>query len=314
MEKNLSGPIISIILVNYNNSKDTILCLQHLILQDFKNFEIIVIENGSELEQIDKLEKKIENIKISSNFTGNILLYKMGKNLGFSGGNNFGIKRAEGDLIYILNSDTIFPSNMLSLMYLFLKSHPKVDVLTPKILYYSDKSKIWGLGGTFNFNNPMISHINFTGQKDRKFPLLLKVDMVTGCATVIRRKSLKQVGLFDPNYFMYWEDTDFSYRANKIGLKMVVNTDIVIYHNVKEEQKTFSKFIIGYLFRNRMYFIMKNLSPWQLVTQILLTPFYFGMYMYNFKHKKYDGRLLFKLKNFINGFSLGIKSRFFFNS
>jgi hypothetical protein len=117
--------------------------------------------------------------------------------------------------------------------------------------------------------------------------------------------------LFDDNYFMYWEDADFSYRANKIGLKMIVDTRIIVYHNVTERQKVFSRFVIGYLFRNRMYFILKNLSSSQIFIQLLLTPLYFAIHLISFKYRRFNGKIIFKLKNLIDGFCLGLKSRFF---
>lgn len=304
----VSNPIFSVILVNYNNSKDTILCLEHLVAQDFSNFEIIVVENGSEIDQIVKLENNIELIK-KSLFAGTIKLLKMNKDLGFTGGNNRGIKESRGKLIYILNNDTIFPSNMLTSIYNYFNKTPRVDILTPKIMYYTNKDIIWALGGTFDFRNPLIVLINYAGEHDRDFPPVIRVNMVTGCAFVIRRKSLQKVGLFDDNYFMYWEDTDFSYRANKKGLKMVVKTDILVYHNVDEKQKLFSKFITGYLFRNRMYFFMKNGTKTQILIQLLLTPLYFGLHLINFKYRRFDGKILFKIKNIVDGFCLGLKSR-----
>jgi GT2 family glycosyltransferase len=244
-------PQVSIIILNWNGYKDTVECISSLKQIDYKNFQIVLVDNGSNINEAELLENDFTAIKA----------IRIEENLGFSAGNNIGINYSlehKADFILLLNNDTIVePKFLEALVEKFLEDQ-QVGIVAPQINYYSDRSHVWSSGGK-------ISKIRASGFADSdKLESQLstkerEVNFVSGCCMLVRREVFEKVGTFDENYFLYVEDTDLCYRTNKAGFKIVVTPKSKIFHKINNSTKNNHALLpLYYTTRNRLYFSRKN--------------------------------------------------------
>lgn len=216
-------PKVSIILVNYNGDKDTLDCVSSLEKIIYKNYEIIVVDNASDNQ--GELENKLP--------TG-VVLIKSKKNLGFSGGNNLGIKYAMqhgSSYVLLLNNDTVVENDFLDRLVEVAEKNENVGIVTGKILFYSDPNRVWFGGGEANIEKAMVHHLE-AGQIDKNSHEVRDITFVTGCLMLISKETILKVGMLDDSYFMYSEDVDYCCRIAKENLRMLYAPKSVIYHKV----------------------------------------------------------------------------------
>lgn len=240
-------PKISVILVNYNSWEDTIECVNSLIMNEYMNKEIIVVDNGS--SNVDQYA----NNPIFSQVE--VKLIKSETNLGFSGGNNVGIVyaiQALTDFVVLLNNDTLVKTDFLTRLYASYIENGKPSIVCGKILYYSNPDTIWYAGGEINFSTGGIEHWG-CNKKDQLYPTQkLDVSFATGCLWFMPKETLSEVGYLDESYFLYSEDADYCCRINNLGLRILYDPNIVIYHKVGASSKM-SKLSQYYSVRNDFY-------------------------------------------------------------
>lgn len=256
--------MLAVILVNYNNSDDTIDCVNSLKNSTYNNFIVIVVDNGSNSKDKEYLSREAEK--------SNFVLISSDKNLGFSGGNNLGIKYAlehNADFLLLLNNDTVVKEDFLKNIvasYSALSQNGKEKVIvSPKINYFYDKNKIWYCGGTWNPFLGRITHIGINEQDSARFSKNKEVSFETGCCMLIPAEAIKQVGLMDEEYFLYCEDTDYCLRLRKTGYHLWVVPSAVIYHKVsastkKDQSHSPSAIYTYYAVRNKQYLIDRYVS------------------------------------------------------
>lgn len=212
------------------NRKDLLKkCLDSLKKYERSN-QIIVVDNNSEDGTLEMLEKYKKDIQ----------LIKNRKNLGVGKGRNIGIKKAKGDYLIFLDDDTYIANTTFKRIIKFMDENKEIGIVGPKILYPSGKlqesartfptplSLLWR--GTFlsKFFPNMKFYSNYL-MKD-KLNKVQEVDWVMGACLVIRRKAIEQIGMFDDQYFLVYDDVDFCFRAGKKDWKVVYYPDSLIYH------------------------------------------------------------------------------------
>lgn len=240
----------SIVILNYNGAEDTIECLNSLKNQTFKDFEIILVDNGSKDEEVRKLDNGIKNLNLNMN------LVKLEKNLGFTGGNNRGAKIAKGEYIAFLNNDTVVDEHWLeNLIKPFLKDK-NVYVTAGLIKFYDDREKIQYNGS---------SALNIFGQLkyNPKEYNLKETKTVPGAAFAIRKSLLEKLNneLFPEHFFAYFEEIDLSWRIFNLGYKIIYVGDAVVYHKVgKSTTKKGIEWIARLNSRNKYLTFYRNLT------------------------------------------------------
>lgn len=300
---------LSIILVNYNNTSDTISCIKSLNKQKFRDFEIVIVENNSNDEEKENLHNFLSSKNWNNIFVNKVKIIESSKNLGYTGGNNIAIKHAHGDLILLLNSDTFHNSDFLDIMVSFFKNNPKIHIAQPKICFYPNKEIIWGLGGKVNkYSYNLFSHLKYKQMDDMKITRPFRINYAIGCALFIRRKILKRIGLLDIDYFMYGEESDLCYRAILNGFNNIYcNPKSIIYHNV---QVDFTEMYKKYCFRNRIIFCIKFFNFPLIIWQFLMQFIQLMLYCIKTQDKHFDYLFFFKsIKGFIDGFKIGFRKR-----
>ena len=260
-------PIVHIIIVNWNNSKDTIECLESLEKTTYKNKKIIVVDNFSKDDSI----KKIKEWSAKSPLKDEIEFILLPDNLGFTGGNNAGMNYAiqnRADYILLLNNDTLVTENFLTDLILTAQKNTQTGVIGCKIYHYPQTKKIWYSGGRLDFIRGYGCHQTNDFKDERP------TDFVTGCLMLIPRKVLEGVGTFDNKYFLIAEDSDLSQRIKKAGYELIINCRTFIYHKVSASAGGHYSPVTQYYFhRNRMIFMGSLLS---LPQRILFYIFQFG--------------------------------------
>jgi len=246
-------PFVSIILLGYNSEKDIKECIDSLKKQTYNNFEIIFVDNNSNDDSVKFIKQNYPNVKL--------ILNK--KNYGFSKGNNIGIKNSKGDYIVILNTDTILDKLWLKNLVKAAKE-TDYDILQSKILFFDNK-RINTIGNLIHYLG--YSFCGGYGKVDYEINSNVKeITSASGCCMLIKIPIFDRVGFLDEKMFMYYEDTDFSWRARLMGSKIGLVPNSIVYHKYKFS-KNKNKFY--FLERNRLISILKNYS---LKSLLLISP------------------------------------------
>ena len=267
--------IIPIILLNWNGWKDTIDCIKSLFQSTYTNFCIIIADNDSSDNSVEKIvawlyENQIksqiylEDEKILSLEKSKVYLYEFQSNYGFAKANNKLISNIN-DLTYnhalLLNNDTEVEKDFLHQLISFAKTYPQYKALTPLICYYSQKDKIWNAGGKLFLG---LRKYYYTGKSiyQIKHKEKIEISFITGCALLFNKEVLERDPLFTEKFFFGEEDFDFSMRMKKQKLKMACVLDAKIYHKVSSSTKTIANLNKIYLYYlNRFVNIKLNTSP-----------------------------------------------------
>jgi GT2 family glycosyltransferase len=197
--------------------------------------------------------------------------------MGFAAGNNPAIRFALekfADYIFILNPDAIIERDTLTHLVETAEQNDQAGIISPIILKgWADE--IWFSGGKINWLNMRTEHINLPVTDLPKNPY--PTEYVTGCAMLIKKNVFKEIGLFNEDYFLYYEDADFSYRAHKKDFELIIDPRIIIRH--WEKSNNFAEQKIYWLVLSGLIFFQKN------------TPFFFRPWIFFYT-------ILRKLKNY----------------
>lgn len=247
MKNSSQKPEVSVIIPNWNGYYLIKICLKALEKQTYKNFEVIVIDNGSTDMSLDFIKKnypKVTNIKLKVN-------------TGFANAVNLGIKQARGKYLLLLNNDTEIEKNCLSYLVKCFKKKKNISFICPKILNFYERDKIDSAGDWID----EVGHADNIGRgekDDKSFSKERPVFIGTAGGCLIKREAFKKVGLFDEDYFMYFEDVDWCFRAQLLGLKGWYEPKAIIYH-VHKGSASRVRSLVEYLqFRNMTMTVIKN--------------------------------------------------------
>lgn len=257
------NPKIAIVILNWNGYEDTSECIISLHKITYDNYQIIVVDNGSEAEEFNKLKYNFPQIKV----------LRSDVNLGFTGGNNLGIKYSleeKTDFILLLNNDTVVEPNFIQPLLEVFELEKNAGIAAPQINYFYEPKKIWTEGGK-------ISRVRGSGfaYSDRieniVKPDYKSVTFVSGCCMLIKKEVFEKVGVFDDNFFLYVEDADLCYRTTHAGYKIIINHHSKIFHKVSNSTKeTLSLLPLYYVTRNRLYFSKKNFPKFFILTLLYI--------------------------------------------
>lgn len=256
---NERNPIVYIIIVNWNGYEDTIECIKSLEKIDYNNYRIVVVDNGSNTNEIDNVAKNFPEVHLIKNEV----------NLGFSGGNNIGMEYAVkeyADFVLLLNNDTVVEKDFLNQLVENTIENEKIGIAVPKINYYSNRDVIWYAGGYIN----KLRGSGFTsgvGELDSKYLVNKYVTFATGCCLLIKIDVIKQIGPMDEKYFLYLEDVDYCLRTLDTGYKILFVAKSKIYHKESISTKKNNAFRpLYYVTRNRLYFVSKFYKKYIYIT------------------------------------------------
>jgi GT2 family glycosyltransferase len=236
---------VSIIIVNFNTCELTLKCIESIYSFTKQNsFEIILVDNNSSDNSVEMISRRFPEVKLIVNE----------ENIGFGRGNNKGNKIAKGEFVFLLNSDAYLISDAIHVFFEFMKDHKnsKVAVVGGELLSGQDFETVsYGnlpsvmeyfsyLGFKHIYKNYFIQKLaSGIVNKDSTHKV---VGYVNGADMFIRKEIFDRLGGFDEEFFLYFEETELSYRVRKLGYVSMVIPEVTIIHLVSFYRDTFSKY------------------------------------------------------------------------
>ncbi len=283
---------LSIIIVNYNTWHYIGQTIESVLRSNINlQYEIIIVDNNSHDESCSLIKEKYPEIKLIQN----------SENVGFSSAVNIGAQASNAKNILLLNPDTIVEENAIQSLHETLIKKKEVGVVGAKII---DSNGVFQLSSRRAFPSFLTSCFQVIGlsylfPKSKFFSkynytyidenIIHEVDSVSGACIMFSRNLYNKIGGFDEEYFLFFEETDFCVKANKIGRKVIYNPEALVVHYRGESMKTASFNVNNVFYESLLTFYRKNGS--RFVSSILFRPIIF---------------LSYRLKNFI--FRMKMKS------
>jgi GT2 family glycosyltransferase len=232
-----STDLISVIVITHNGKDHVQGCFESLRAQTYPHVEVIAVDNASKDETVSLIQK---------NFPG-VRLFPLEKNRHYAGGINYGLKKAQGKYVFILNQDTELEKDCLFHLYLKMKSDEKIGAVVPMLKLFNLRGFLNGIGN--QINNHGWGTDNFIYCVDvGQFEELKQVPSACFGAVFLSRDALDEVGTVDEGYRSFYEDADWSFRCWLRGWKIVPAPLAVVYH----------KFGASYLEREKLVLVVRN--------------------------------------------------------
>jgi GT2 family glycosyltransferase len=243
-------PLVSIIVVNHNRAELLSHCLESLLNQRYRDFEVLVVDNGS-------ADRSCALVSALVNRDRRVSLISLEKNLGFGCANNAGFSRARGKLIALLNNDAVADAGWLGNLVTAIRARPDVGICASKILFHNTNviDKAGHLIYLDGQNRGRGTGETDQGQYDQPEETLF----ADGCAALYRRELIEQTGGFDEDFFAYGDDADLGLRGRWLGWKSLYVPQAVVYHRHSSTSGCYSLQKIYWVERNRFWLAVKNL-------------------------------------------------------
>lgn len=255
--------MIWVIILNWNGWQDTIACLQSLSAVTSPPIRLLVVDNGSDDESVEKLR---EFQKRSD--TPAFELLETGENKGFAGGMNAGMRHARkqgAEWLLLLNNDTVVDRDFLTYLLAAAERNERIGMANPLILHMEGKEKtdrILFFGGKIEWLRARAVHWYY-GKAIHEVEAVKRAevfdtDYATGGCVLVRREVIDEIGLMPEEYFLYYEDTEWSLRSKRAGFRCVVVPKARIWHRGAASAKEHSPSYIRYHVRNGLLFVRRN--------------------------------------------------------
>lgn len=244
-------PLAAIIVLTWNQRDLTLDCLASLAEMTYPTdrLDVIVVDNGSADGTAEAIRERYTEVIVLENE----------ENIGFAEGNNVGIRHAmehDADYVMLLNNDTIVDPEMLTHLIDVAESDPKIGIVGPKMLYFDPPDVIWCAGNRIEWERgAALVRLQAEERDTGKDQAPAEVDYVTGCGVCLRREVIEEVGMLDPRFFIYYEESDWCLRAHKAGWHVLYVPQARLWHKVSAAMGTASPATDYYMTRNVLLFI-----------------------------------------------------------
>ena len=301
---------VAIIIVNWNGYAMTKDCIKSILsaCPPYQHqayiFKIVVVDNGSSDQSATLLHEDFPEIQlIASN-----------ENHGFTGGNNLGMTWAieQGyEYSFLLNNDTLVAPGFLAPLLSYMDEHPQTGAVQPRICFEHDRSLIWNAGAAYYTWLGITRTKGYNQPDGPQFSQPRAIDWITGCAFFIRNQVLKETGLFEKDFFTYYEDVDLSFKILDLEYQLHYIPSSVIYHIAGMSGKTTIKTKEGFLHANVHYYNVRNrIWIWRRYAKIWEWPsilayhfIYFGTMMLYFLIRSRFKKFVAACKGIKDGFA-----------
>lgn len=241
---------VAVILLSYNDWKETLLCLDSFAQVTYPNLEIIAVDNGSTNAPLTEARVRRPDLTIIEN----------GKNLGYAEGNNVGIRYAlehGADYVLVQNNDTIVAPDFLDQLVRVAEQHPRAAFVGPLVYHHSEPTVVQSAGGLLT--NTWRAYHRGQNEDDRgQYRTVDAVRWVTGCSILGRASVLGKIGLLDPEFFIYSEETDWCLRAGEAGYEILFVPQAKIWHKGVRRDYQPSPRVVYLSVRNELLLLRKH--------------------------------------------------------
>lgn len=250
---------VSILIVNWNGCHHLAECLDSLAAQSFRDFEVILVDNGSTDGSVDFVRKHYPWVT----------LLPLDRNTGFAAGNNAGLARATGEYIVTLNNDCVADPEWLTALIIVADSTPTAGMVGCRICSYQDPDIIDSLGMAMCSDGMSRGRHRLRRWSTLQMKPTEEILFPSACAALYRRAMLDEIGFFDEDFFAYCEDTDLGLRGRLAGWWALLATDAVVRHKYSMTGGTFSPLKVYLVERNHYWAVVKTFP----LTALLQVPF-----------------------------------------
>ena len=249
---------ISIITVNYNGLNDTCALIDTIPFDEY-SLEVIVVDNASREDEASVISERYPQVKV----------IRSNKNLGFAGGNNLGIKAALGDYLFFVNNDTLFFRGTrcevrgagIDSLIERLKSNPHIGAVCPKIRFAWDDAPIQFAGYTPLSSITIRNHPIGFGESDKgQYNEAHPTPYAHGAAMMVKKEVIEKAGLMPEDYFLYYEELDWSMMMRRAGYEIWYEPTFTIFHKESQATGQNSPLRTFYITRNRLLFAKRNVN------------------------------------------------------
>jgi GT2 family glycosyltransferase len=265
-----AAPLLSVIIPNWNGKKFLAECIDSLKEQTFPDFEVILVDNGSTDGSVEFVEERYGNF---------VRIIRNSRNLGFTGGNNTGIRAAKGEFLVLLNNDTRVEPTWLEGLTEAIGRDPRVGMWASKVCSYSQRNRIEAVGELAywdGLNRARGQYERDSGQYDKGEEIFFP----PGCGGMFRKAVFDEIGLFDEDFFAYGDDAEIGIRARLAGWKCYYVPKAVLYHKNSGSTGQYSPFKAFYVERNRFWITIKYFPLSLLALSFFFTFYRFALQAY----------------------------------
>ena len=249
---------VSIITINYNGLNDTCALIDTIPFDEY-SLEVIVVDNASKEDEASVISERYPQVKV----------IRSNKNLGFAGGNNLGIKAALGDYLFFVNNDTLFFRGAryevqgagIDSLIERLKSNPNIGAVCPKIRFAWDDAPIQFAGYTPLSSITIRNHPIGFGESDKgQYNEAHPTPYAHGAAMMVKKEVIEIAGLMPEDYFLYYEELDWSMMMRRAGYEIWYEPTFTIFHKESQATGQNSPLRTFYITRNRLLFAKRNVN------------------------------------------------------
>ncbi|MBO0727626.1 MAG: glycosyltransferase family 2 protein [Acidimicrobiaceae bacterium] len=246
------GVRASVVVLNLNGRRYLDACIEALLSQHLEGgHEVLLVDNGSTDGSADYVRGHWPDVCVID----------AGRNLGFAAGNNLGIERARGRHVVLLNNDTRVRPGWLSALVSTAEGDDSIGAVTSKVVFLERPGTIQNAGSLLLSDGSGADR--GSGEQDLgQYDSRTEVFGLCGCATLLNRVALDDVGVLDSTFFCYYEDTDLSWRLRLRAWRIVYEPTAVVEHLHSGTSVEWSPFFTFHVDRNRLFMIIKNAPPW----------------------------------------------------
>jgi len=255
-------PRVTVVVPNWNGERFLEICLSSLRLQTFRNFETLLVDNGSSDGSVGFVEENFPEVRV----------IRLPENRGFSAAVNAGIMVSEANLVALLNNDTEVDPGWLEALVRAAAEHPEAGFFASKLVDFRDRRLLDGAGDALRKSG--LPYRLGHGERDRgQFEREAFVFSACAAAALYRRSVFEEIGLFDEDFFSNCEDGDLSFRAQLVGYRCLYVPDAVVYHMGSAStggKRSYTTTRLGT--QNGMNLLVKNLPAalvWRLLPSIV---------------------------------------------
>ena len=248
-----SDKLVSFITVNYNQMELTLELIESIYKYATVPFEIVVVDNKSRFNPKETINRLYPDVKVIVS----------GVNRGFAGGNNIGLEACKGAYLFFINNDAVLTEGALSSLLGTFKQYPKAGIVCPLICYYPEDNATTDIiqyAGATNVH-PFTGRNKILGEREidqRQYRQSKPTFYAHGAAMIVPRKVIDEVGPMSEDYFLYYEELDWSERIRKAGYSIIMEPQAKVYHKESVSVGKLNPMKTYYLTRNRILFMATN--------------------------------------------------------
>jgi GT2 family glycosyltransferase len=249
----LTSACVITVILNTNRRDDTLATLESLAKSSYTNHKVILLDNASTDGSVETIRSQFPQVQI----------IKLEENLGYAGNNNVGISAAMdqgADWVFVLNEDTIVDPDCIGMMIDAAGDYPDAGILGPLVYHFNEPEVIQTAGGQIDPH--WETHHLGQNQLDKgQFVGVREVDFISGCAILVKRQVIEQIGAIDHRFFYYWEETDWCMRARENNWKVYCVSQAHLWHKGVQRDYRPSANVTYYATRNRFLFLQNHRAP-----------------------------------------------------